>query len=48
LIGGWYYDTDPDVEDPSRIVVCPTTCATFGAASNASVEIAVGCATLVK
>jgi hypothetical protein len=48
LSGGWYYDTDPELEDPSKIVVCPTTCATFSAASNASVEIAVGCTTLVK
>lgn len=48
LAGGWYYDTDPEVEDPNRIVVCPTTCATFESASNASVEIAVGCKTIVK
>lgn len=48
LIGGWYYDTDPQVEDPTRIVVCPTTCSTFQAASSASVEIAVGCQTIVK
>ncbi|MEI9938367.1 MAG: hypothetical protein WDO69_14190 [Pseudomonadota bacterium] len=48
LTGGWYYDTDPQVEDPTRIVVCPTTCATFESASAASVEIAVGCKTLVK
>jgi len=48
LTGGWYYDTDPEVEDPTRIVVCPTTCATFEAASSASVEIAVGCQTIVK
>src|SRR6185369_6793233 len=48
LNGGWYYDTDPELEDPSKIVVCPTTCATFGAASSASVEIAVGCTTIVK
>ncbi|HEY3254891.1 MAG TPA: VWA domain-containing protein [Polyangiaceae bacterium] len=48
LSGGWYYDTDPEVEDPTRIVVCPTTCATFESASNATVEIAVGCKTIVK
>jgi len=48
LLGGWYYDTDPELEDPSRIVVCPTTCATFQSASNAAVEIAVGCKTIVK
>jgi hypothetical protein len=48
LSGGWYYDADPEVEDPTRIVVCPTTCATFESASSASVEIAVGCKTIVK
>jgi hypothetical protein len=48
LTGGWYYDTDPEVEDPTRIVVCPTTCTTFQSASSASVEIAVGCQTIVK
>jgi hypothetical protein len=48
LTGGWFYDTDPDVEDPTRIVVCPTTCETFESASSASVEIAVGCQTIVK
>jgi len=48
LAGGWYYDTDPEVEDPTRIVVCPTTCATFESASSAEVEIAVGCKTIVK
>jgi len=48
LSGGWYYDTDPEVENPSRIVVCPAACATFQSASSASVEIAVGCATIIK
>ena len=48
LRGGWYYDTDPTVDDPTRIIVCPVTCATFQAASNASVDIAVGCQTIVK
>jgi hypothetical protein len=48
LTGGWYYDADPEVEDPTRIVVCETTCATFESASSASVEIAVGCKTIVK
>jgi hypothetical protein len=48
LKGGWYYDTDPTVADPSKIEVCPTTCATFRAATNASVSVAVGCQTVVK
>jgi hypothetical protein len=48
LQGGWYYDTDPAVDDPTRIIVCPTTCTTFQGATNASVDIAVGCQTIVK
>jgi hypothetical protein len=48
LSGGWYYDTDPALEDPTRIVVCPTTCTTFQGAANAAVDIAVGCQTVVK
>jgi hypothetical protein len=48
LKGGWYYDTDPTVMDPSKIEVCATTCATFRAATNASVSVAVGCQTVVK
>ncbi len=48
LSGGWYYDTDPTLTDPSQIEVCPTTCTTFRSASNASVDIAVGCQTIVK
>lgn len=48
LTGGWYYDVDPRVDMPTRIVACPTTCSTFRAATNASVEIGVGCQTIVK
>jgi hypothetical protein len=43
--GGWYYDTLPADGTPTRIVVCPTTCAQFGAADMGSVQIEVGCAT---
>ncbi len=49
LNGGWYYDTDPSLNDPSKILVCDTTCTTFKAAKGAgSVSIAVGCQTVVK
>lgn len=43
--GGWYYEGDP--ADPDRIVVCPSTCARFEAAPAASIEIALGCATVL-
>ncbi len=46
--GGWYYDTDPKQTAPTTIYACPSSCTAFQAASNASVEIALGCETIVK
>jgi len=47
--GGWYYDVDPRVAPPSRIIACPSTCSTFQAApAGASVGIALDCETVVK
>nr|PZN29535.1 MAG: hypothetical protein DIU78_00060 [Pseudomonadota bacterium] len=43
--GGWYYDVDPAVGEPSRINVCPSSCRTFQAANDGSVQIELGCAT---
>jgi hypothetical protein len=40
---GWYYDTDPKVAPPTKILVCPRTCDTLKAATNASTEIRLGC-----
>jgi hypothetical protein len=50
VTGGWYYDVDPDQGlAPKKIIACPTTCTAFeGAASGASVGIALGCQTIVK
>jgi len=42
--GGWYYDVEPSSGEPSRIIVCPTTCQVFQAAQNAAVQIELGCA----
>lgn len=44
--GGWYYDDLKGVA-PSKIIVCPETCAAFQNASG-SVEIQLGCATAIK
>jgi Mg-chelatase subunit ChlD len=42
--GGWYFDKDPDAGDiPEHILVCPATCAKFGAADRGSVQIKLGC-----
>jgi hypothetical protein len=43
--GGWYYD-DLRGEAPSKILVCPQTCAGFQD-TRGSVEIQLGCATVV-
>jgi len=47
--GGWYYDIEPSVGPPTKIIACPSTCGTFQAApSGASVSIELGCQTVVK
>ena len=47
--GGWYYDVEPSVGPPTKIIACPTTCSTFSAApSGASVAIELGCQTFIK
>lgn len=38
--GGWYYDADPAVRDPTTIRVCPCTCARFAAGR---VDVRIGC-----
>ena len=43
--GGWYYD---DEENPTRILTCPATCAVLEADPEGSVDIALGCATVVS
>jgi hypothetical protein len=45
--GGWYYDVDPAAGTPTKIVACPTSCTAFQVAKD-SVEIALGCQTVVK
>ncbi len=46
--GGWYYDVAPSTGAPSKILICPTTCARFEGASDASVQVALGCVTEVR
>ena len=43
--GGWYYDS---VTNPEAIVLCEASCAAFGAAGNASIDIVLGCTTIIK
>jgi hypothetical protein len=43
---GWYYDVDPSSgQAPTKINVCPKTCDTLRAASGATIQIRLGCAT---
>lgn len=45
--GGWYYDTDPDVTEPTQIIACPASCTRFTSVTTALVQIEVGCETIV-
>jgi hypothetical protein len=46
--GGWYYDTDPSQQDPSRITLCPASCTKVQTpGQNATLNIAMGCKTWV-
>lgn len=40
--GGWYYDDDAN---PTKIIVCPTTCEALQSTQNGSVEVVFGCET---
>jgi len=46
--GGWYYDVDPSAGKPAQIITCASSCSAFQAEKDASVEIALGCQTVVK
>ncbi|MBA3548672.1 MAG: hypothetical protein H0T76_19475 [Nannocystis sp.] len=44
--GGWYYDVDPKLgETPTKILMCPQTCDTFGLGG--VVDIQLGCETVI-
>jgi hypothetical protein len=43
--GGWYYDVEPMQGTPTKILVCPATCAVFK--TGGTVKIRVGCETVV-
>lgn len=46
--GGWYYDADPAVAAPSRIIMCPSSCQVIEASAEASVQIQLGCRIRVR
>ncbi|HET9930419.1 MAG TPA: vWA domain-containing protein, partial [Polyangiaceae bacterium] len=45
---GWYYDTDPSVANPTRILICPSACERLQNSTMGSVQVALGCATVVR
>jgi hypothetical protein len=45
--GGWYYDVDPAMGQPTRILICPATCDRFKGDAAARVDLVFGCATKV-
>lgn len=47
--GGWYYDQDPATGGmPTKISICPATCARFEAAQQGAVQIKLGCQTMIR
>jgi hypothetical protein len=45
--GGWYYDSDPTMTQPSRVRLCEATCNKVKGQTNARVELLFGCVTKV-
>ncbi|MFZ5890228.1 MAG: hypothetical protein ACOY0T_04090 [Myxococcota bacterium] len=45
---GWYYDQNPNRAIPTKIVLCPATCSRVEAAAQGSVQVALGCQTVVR
>lgn len=47
--GGWYYDQDPSTGGmPTKISICPATCARFESAKEGAVQIKLGCQTMIR
>jgi len=46
VTGGWYYDVDPSMSAPTKIIVCPETCGSFGLGGQVDVQL--GCKTETK
>ena len=42
---GWKYDQEPN---PTRIILCPSACSTLKSTAGASIDVRLGCPTIVK
>jgi len=47
MLGGWYYDVDPNVGTPQKVILCPKSCDTVRADVAGQIDIVQGCATIV-
>jgi hypothetical protein len=45
--GGWYYDVEPAMAAPMRVLTCPATCDRVKADPTTTVSLAFGCKTVV-
>jgi hypothetical protein len=45
--GGWYYDVDPAMGKPTRVLICPASCQALQMDSSLRVDLVFGCATQV-
>jgi Mg-chelatase subunit ChlD len=46
--GGWYYDMDPMVAEPTRVLLCDASCKKVKMTAGVSVDLRVGCKTIIK
>jgi hypothetical protein len=46
--GSWHYDIDPAQGKPTAIQVCPDVCDEFGATTQGSISLQLGCATIIR
>jgi hypothetical protein len=44
---GWYYDVDPSIRTPTRILVCPDVCSSFQSLPGAAINLQIGCKTII-
>jgi hypothetical protein len=47
VMNGWYYDVDPAMGAPRRVLLCPATCDKLKADPQAAIDVRFGCQTIV-
>jgi hypothetical protein len=45
---GWHYDVDPGQKKPTSIQICPSICEQVKAAASGSINLQLGCATILR